>query len=315
MENQLLVSDLFYIHSGSSLELNKLIKCKDGINFISRTSKNNGVSAMVRPINGIEPYVSGMITVAAGGSVLSSFVQNKPFYTAYHVFCLEPINDMTLIEKLFYCMCIKSNQYKYSFGRQANKTLSKIKLPNKIPHWVNEFQIPELSNMYKSKNNTSKNFDLCVNKWQYVKIVDLFDVKGTKTTPKNKLLGKPLYSFITTKSINNGTEKFSEIYTEFGCVLTIDSAVIGTCFYQKNNFSASDHVEKLIPKFDMNVYIAMFLTTIINKEQYRYSYGRKSSQDRIKNSSIKLPCKNNVPDWKYMENYVKSLPYSINLKE
>ena len=59
----------------------------------------------------------------------------------------------------------------------------------------------------------------------------------------------------------------------------------------------------------------MFLITIINREQYRYSYGRKASQKKLKNSKIKLPAIKNAqgeyePDWQFMEDYIKSLPYS-----
>jgi len=88
---------------------------------------------------------------------------------------------------------------------------------------------------------------------------------------------------------------------------------MGYCSYQSLPFSASDHVEKLIPKFKMNKYIALFLVTILNLEQYRYNYGRKCSQERMKKISIKLPSKNGNPDFEYMENYVKSLPYSSSL--
>ena len=63
----------------------------------------------------------------------------------------------------------------------------------------------------------------------------------------------------------------------------------------------------------MNKYIALFLTTILNLEQYRYNYGRKCSQTRMKEISIKLPAKNNQPDWQFMEDYIKSLPYSKSL--
>ena len=54
----------------------------------------------------------------------------------------------------------------------------------------------------------------------------------------------------------------------------------------------------------------MFLVTVINMEQYRYSYGRKFNQDRIKATEIKLPFKGERVDWDYMENYIKGLPYS-----
>jgi hypothetical protein len=64
----------------------------------------------------------------------------------------------------------------------------------------------------------------------------------------------------------------------------------------------------------MDKYTALFLTAILNKEQYRYNYGRKASQARLKQRSIKLPTTSSKnPDWDFMKNYIKSLPYSVNL--
>lgn len=125
--------------------------------------------------------------------------------------------------------------------------------------------------------------------------------------------GHGKYPYVTTQATNNGIDGFFDFYSEDGNVLTSDSAVLGYCSYQALSFSASDHVEKLIPKFKMNRYVAMFLTTILNLEQYRYNYGRKCSQDRMKKISIKLPSKNGNPDFEYMENYIKSLSYSSSL--
>lgn len=75
-------------------------------------------------------------------------------------------------------------------------------------------------------------------------------------------------------------------------------------------FSANDHVEKLAPNFKMNKYIEMFIVTILNLEQYRYNYGRKCSQTRMKQISIKLPEKDGEPDFEFMEKFIKSLSYS-----
>ena len=97
-------------------------------------------------------------------------------------------------------------------------------------------------------------------------------------------------------------------------MITVDSAVIGYCSYQNRPFSASDHVEVLIPKFDLDSYIAMFLVTILNMEQYRYNYGRKCSQTRLGKSKIKLPHKNNEPDFEFMAHYIHTLPYSSNFE-
>ncbi len=153
-------------------------------------------------------------------------------------------------------------------------------------------------------------------KWQEFKVSDLFNVTGTKTTPKLILseYGYGEYPYITTRATNNGIDGFYDYYTEKGNVLTIDSATIGHTTYQEFDFSASDHVEKLIPKFAMNKYIALFLKTVLNKEQYRYGYGRKFNQTRIKETVVNLPIvSKNLPNWQFMEDYIKSLPYSKSL--
>jgi hypothetical protein len=45
---------------------------------------------------------------------------------------------MTNDELLFYCCCIRANQYRYSYGRQANRTLKQLQIPSRtaIPRWV-----------------------------------------------------------------------------------------------------------------------------------------------------------------------------------
>ena len=148
---------------------------------------------------------------------------------------------------------------------------------------------------------------LNIKTWKRFKITKLFDIDGSTTTSKEILesYGTGNYPYVTTKATNNGVEGRFNYFTEQGNVLTIDSAVLGHCTYQEENFSASDHIEKLIPKFNLNKYIAMFLSLIINKENYRYNYGRKCSQNRLKEGSIYLPTKNGKPDWEFMEIYTK----------
>ncbi len=131
--------DLFY---GSKLDHNKMTKCKYGdenaVNFVTRSSNNLGVIGTVKKIQDKEPFSKGHITVALGGTyLLSSFVQQKPFYTAQNIMVLIPKKDMTVREKIFYCLCISKNRFRYSaFGREANRTLKKLELPDKIPDWV-----------------------------------------------------------------------------------------------------------------------------------------------------------------------------------
>lgn len=59
----------------------------------------------------------------------------------------------------------------------------------------------------------------------------------------------------------------------------------------------------------------MFLLPLFKKERYRLSFGRILSEGRLNKYSIKLPVdKYGKPDWTFMEDYIKSLPYSSNLE-
>lgn len=138
---------LFYIEYGNQFDLNKMdiTKIQDGttVNFVSRSGRNLGISAIVKKIPRVEPYSAGKITVALGGSILSSFVQPMDFYTGQNVMVLTPKQKMTFQEKIYYCLCIKRNDFRYStFGREANRTLPLLKIPSQVPEMINEIAFP-----------------------------------------------------------------------------------------------------------------------------------------------------------------------------
>ena len=313
------ISDLYNIKYGNSIELINLVQCnsndKNAVPFVSRTENNNGISAFVEEELLIDKNPAHTLSVAVGGSVLSTFYQPLPFYTGFHILVLEPKVKMSVLEMLFYAKCISRNKYKYNYGRQANRTLKDILIPSEMPNNLKkEFTAygNKKFNEINKKPFSDTEINLNIDKWELFELDKLFTITGSKTTPLLELeeYGKGKYSYVTTQATNNGVDGFFDYYTEEGNVLTVDSAVLGYCSYQPFDFSASDHVEKLIPNFEMNKYVALFLVTIMNLEQYRYNYGRKCSQTRMKQISIKLPSKKGQPDFEYMENFIKSLSYS-----
>lgn len=126
------VRDLFEVKYGINMELNACVLAEDGdcsaINFVARTEDNNGVSAKVYPVEGKIPQPAGIITCAGGGSVLSTFLQEKPFYSGRDLYLLIPKYSMGKAAKLFIITIIKANKYRYSYGRQANVTLPYLEL-------------------------------------------------------------------------------------------------------------------------------------------------------------------------------------------
>lgn len=135
------LNEIFDIEYGNQFDLNKMQKREeygdDVVNFVSRRGSNLGVSSPVEIVSDEDPYPKGLITVALGGAILSSFVQPRRFYTAQNIKVLSPKNEMSFVEKVYYCLCIQANEFRYStYGREANKTLHKLDVPAEVPNWV-----------------------------------------------------------------------------------------------------------------------------------------------------------------------------------
>ena len=303
------VSDLFTLHQGNGLELMHIgTSDNSDINFVSRTAQNNGVVAQVDKMDNIEPFPAGCLTVALGGSVMSSFMQLKPFYTAFHIMVLKPKRHMILQEKLYYCMCIKANAYKYSYGRQANKTLKNIELPDVIPEWVYSMSVEPLQTKNKKQIYELKS----PNVWCEYVLGDLFTFhKGKRLTKEDMIEGK--VNFLGAISENNGIRQFIDVEPMYqpNCITVNYNGSVGEAFYQSKPFWASDDVNVLYAKnWELNKYIALFVATVIKANRYKFSYGRKWTLEKMKKSVIKLPATpQGTPDLNYMEQYIKSLPY------
>lgn len=308
------LSEIFDIVYGNQFDLNKMLVSNDSsINFVSRGATNLGVVSKVDRFNNKEPFPSGCITVALGGSVLSSFVQTNKFYTGQNIKVLKPKSKMSFELLVYYALCIEKNKFRYSsHGREANVTLNDIIVPicNEIPFDRNFYIETEIDNLKKPKNNNQISLNNIVFKNFLIK--DIFEVTGTKTTPKQQLIkiGEGEYPYITTSSKNFGQNGKFNYFTENGHVLTIESAVNGVCFYQENKFSASDHVEKLTSKYEVSKEFLIYVSVLINKQTFRFNYGRKANQDRIKNMIISLPIINDEINYRFIDDFIGSLEYS-----
>jgi hypothetical protein len=309
---------LFVIEYGNQLDKNKLTEAPDGVNFVSRTSSHLGIDAKVALIEGKEPYEAGAITATLGGTyLLSAFVQPAPFYTAQNIKVLRPLIDMTFNEKVFYCAAIARNRFRYtSHGREANKTFDNILVPRyeDLPPWVNAATIASPDIVAVAVSGKVEPLDTAA--WKPFRFDALFEI-GRGTGPrKNSLSSHGTTPFVTSIDDNNGWTGFtSEEPTHQAGVITVNrNGSVGEAFYQPQAFASTEDVHVFKPKFEMSKYVALFLTTLIRRERYRFSYGRKWGLGRMNESVIRLPVTDTgAPDWDYMEGYIKALPFSASI--
>ena len=311
------VSEIFEVRYGHSLELNALRLQSDGIPFVSRTAKNNGVAARVARIKGLEPLPDGTISVAGGGSVMESFLQPEPYYSGFHLFYLTPIVLMEDAQKLFYCACLRANKYRFNYGRQANRTLPDLLIPSldDIPRWVNEVAEYALKG-----ENAPVDFSptplLQPTQWKTFRYDELFDIERGRGPRIKELTGFGSTPFITSIDSNNGLTGYTTMPPchKANTITVNRNGSVAQAFYQPRPFCSTEDVHVFNPKFPLNALRAMFLCALIKQERYRFGYGRKWGIERMNRSEIRLPVNpDDTPNWEWIEGYIKTLSFSAQL--
>ena len=319
------LENIFNIVYGNQLDLNKLDLDSKGVNFVSRSRGNLGVTAKVKKIANKVPFEKGSITVSLGGTyLLSSFVQQEDFYTGQNIKVLTPKSDLTDKEKQYYCYVIEHNRFRYtSHGREANKTLDELLVPTicSMPEWVKclEVDIPDIDCAEAGLENSH----LDTHNWKYFLYEDIFEIEKLEVSGVTDF---EEVNLISASTKNNGVSDRveSENYFPANLITVSSNGAVGDAFYQSEKFSVTGDVHVLKLKFNLNPFIALFLTTIIEQEKFRFNYGRKWGERKMLKHKIKLPSKEinisqnkytYIPDWQFMENYIKALPYSSNLTD
>lgn len=311
------LGELFSVAYGNKFDMNKMkvVSREDGVAFVGRIGGLNGrsgVAGFVSKVDGVDPYSSGLVTVALGGSkLLSAYVQQQPFYTAQNVAVLTPKNpDMSVLHRLYYAMCIRANAFRYSaFGREANRTLSSIELPDSPPDWVDTKVIP--SHDGSATAVATRQALSAEGTWGSFRLDELFTLKkGKRVTKADRLPGTT--RFIGASDKNNGVTDMCSLdpIFEAGTLTVPYNGSVGYAFYQDEPYFASDDVQVLVPKKPTNKWALLFVASMIRYEKDRFTYGYKWNLARMKQTTIKLPTDGDQPDWQYMEDYMKGLPFS-----
>lgn len=120
--------DIFEISMGNKFDKSKMQQINPTVSFVGRSGINNGVACevdLVKDKNGeyVQPYKAGDMTIAMGGSVGSTFVQEKDFYTSQNVCVLHTDNpSITSNVKHFIAAVIMASCSGYeAFVEELNK--------------------------------------------------------------------------------------------------------------------------------------------------------------------------------------------------
>jgi hypothetical protein len=306
------VDSLFIVGKGNQLALNRVEAVEFGpeaIAYVARSHRNNGVTAWVREIDDYPPTSAGEISVClrSRNHALSAFVQPRPFYTTYHVATLRPRTKMSTQEKLWWCLCIRANRFRFNFGRQANRTIGSLLLPPNVPPWVRAVEVPTHT---RTSAGTYSGIDTA--SWRPFRLSDLFEFHFGKYVSRRELPPgeTPL---VSASAWNNGISAMVGVDPDWqGSQITLaNNGSVGAAFYQPRPFVATKDVTILVPKEPLGPTLsppeALFICTMLRKESTRFSYARKWTGGRMAESTILLPVSSGQPDRVEMARVMRGL--------
>lgn len=313
-----------YAYTKEELELKEYNE-ENTIPFVSRTEMNNCVDGFAVN-NGLENIEPGNAIIVGDTTATVSY-QKEAFITGDHIVVIraEWLNEYT---GLYIVTLLNKEKFRYSYGRAFLKDTiynTKLKIPfnsngNPDFEYMEKFIKNLKSAKITTKNKISKKIELNISEWKEYKIPTLFKVNAGIYHYKSEY-DKGFVPYISATNKNNGVTEYIDLEPDFnGNVITTEK-INCMAFFQKDNFCATSDVNILRPKFQMNIYIALFISSVINyNENYRWNYGRQCRVNDTNTIKLKLPSKYEpnadyanddgyVPDFEYMEKYIKSLPY------
>lgn len=160
------------------------------------------------------------------------------------------------------------------------------------------------------------------NTWKEFRLGDLFELKRGKT-----LTSEQKENFCGNIPCVNGTAENNGVFCKLSreienegfkiikapAITIIRVGCGGKTFVQVEDFYIADNAFALIPTIKIPISSMIFISTLLDAEQIKYSYGRTITSE-YKNTIIRLPATpSGEPDWEWMESYIRSLPYGDRL--
>ena len=324
---------IFDIRKGK--RLTKADMVEGNIPYIGATDSNNGLTARIS--NDEYLHSANTISVSYNGSIAEAFYQTKDYWATDDVNVLYPKFKLNKEIALFLTTIINREKYRFNYGRKWDKEsmeTSQIKLPAfKVQNgdyepdwtWIENYvkndlvkKLPKRSKevwqkIFNPKPVSQKKPALNTNDWKWFELHKLFSKeRGTRLTKPDREAGNiPL---ITAGSENEGIADYisnsdMKIYQD---AITID--MFGFSCYRGFDFCCDDNI-LVLKSSKMNIFSGLFIASVINKDDYKCAYGRQYRQKTFDVHKIKLPAveiapNKYEPDWQFMEDYIKSLPYS-----
>ena len=323
----------FFVKNSKAYHKTKLKEVKaDGISYVSRTNFNNGVESIVNKSN-FTPNKKN--TIVFGAENATFFYQPNEYITGNKMYYIEQTN-LNKYTSLFIQMILNNSISNCGFGYGKGLIGSRVQKrfitlpinPKGEPDYLfmEQFmQQKEKEKLTKFQNYITKRLieikdfkevmPLIDKQWGEFKITEIFDFdKGDQNNMSNVKKGNlPL---VSAKKGDNGYKEFArqenkKLFLKNSLTLNNDGdGGAGISFYQPFDYLLDSHVTSLFSKVELNKFVLLYLSRCITNQRNKFGHGYSINNQRLKVFKFMLPLTTNgVPDYDYMENYIKKIEF------
>lgn len=153
--------------------------------------------------------------------------------------------------------------------------------------------------------------------WKDFTVNDLFEIKNGKGITQEEIQENPgTFEAVQSGSENNAVmglidreycvqQKYT--MTDEMCLSVARSGTSGFVALHDRGCVVGDSAKILLlrDRKHANVFVYLFIQTLLAANQFKFNYGRKVKTDLYKEMVVKLPVKENQPDWGFMENVIR----------
>lgn len=312
----------------------KVSALKDGdVPYIGATANNNGVLRFVERKECLITKGNCIVFICDGeGSIGLSIYKSEDFIgtTTVKVGRSKHLNKYTV---MFITTVADTVRGKYNFGYKRNeKNLKRetISLPittDGVPDWsfMEEYmkQVerqllkPTIDKLCKRLivNELMGGGKSLHSNWKAFYFTEVFTEiqRGKRLKKADHKVGDTPY--VSSTSFNNGVDGF--IGNDGGvrrfedCLTLANSGSVGSAFYHRYEFIASDHVTQL-KREGLDKYAYLFMIPLINRLSEKYSFNREINDERIKREKLLLPVTDAGDiDFQFMSSFMKKIETDI----
>lgn len=323
------IKDVFEVANSKPYHKDKLILCNNGIEYVTRTSQNNGVEDIVSLESNY--ILNEANSISLGAENADFFYHENKYLTGNKMYCIKnqyinKFNGLFLVN--IFRNSIKGAGFGYGKGLTGTRFKTRyILLPiddNGKPNW----QFMENYIKQEMKVQSSKVASYYENKlmklgfelldydveWKEFKVKDIFEFKKKSSKGLNYLEKNDKgISYLGATNRNNGVLEFvkddKKLKYKGNCIAFIRNGEgsMGYAVYKKEDFIATQDIS-VGYNDNLNLYTGTFITTIADRVRGKYNFGYKRNQNRLENEILHLPIdENDEPHWEYMSQFMKKL--------